>query len=82
MPVDNSIVFIREHPSTAENLDKLHSWGIESVIGFVRVREPYNSLHQIPPISKRLACGDVGVGAMEEAGNIADYIFAKLRSEA
>eukprot|EP00039_Didymoeca_costata_P010391 m.139744 g.139744 ORF g.139744 m.139744 type:complete len:198 (-) comp14810_c0_seq3:318-911(-) len=54
-----------EHPSTTENLEKLHSWGIES----------------IPPISKRLACGDVGVGAMEEAAHIVDKIVAKLNED-
>ncbi len=29
----------------------------------------------IPPISKQLACGDVGSGAMEEPGRIADACY-------
>ncbi len=39
-----------EHPATAEHLEKLSQW--------------YPNLTIINPVSKHLACGDVGMGAM------------------
>ena len=44
------------NPSTKLNLLKIRSFG---------------SIDIIPPIAKRLMCGDVGVGAMEEPSEIA-----------
>ena len=36
----------------------------------------------VPPISKLLACGDVGVGAMAEVRDVADAALAMLRAHA
>jgi len=46
------------HPVTEQNLSKLHSFGYI----------------QIGPISKKLACGDIGLGAMAEVNQIVDKI--------
>ena len=46
------------HPVTQESLEKLKSWGY--IV--------------IPPISKKLACGDYGVGGMETVEVIASKI--------
>lgn len=46
------------HPATQSNL--------KTVISF--------NISVINPISKRLMCGDVGEGAMEEPKNIASYV--------
>lgn len=51
-----------DHPITAEQVTRLESWGFEA----------------IPPISKTLICGDVGVGAMENPDRIADRVLEKL----
>ena len=51
-----------KHPSTAEAVEKLRSWGCV----------------EVPPIAKRLACGDVGVGAMEEVGKIVERVKEAL----
>ncbi|XP_022130680.1 phosphopantothenoylcysteine decarboxylase [Pieris rapae] len=47
-----------EHPITATQIAQLKSWGYE----------------EIPPISKLLMCGDVGVGGMADVGTIVDKI--------
>ncbi len=47
-----------DHPITRVHLDTLRSWGY----------------HVIDPISKELACKDVGMGAMEEAHLIAEQV--------
>ncbi|MBI3632616.1 MAG: phosphopantothenoylcysteine decarboxylase [Candidatus Vogelbacteria bacterium] len=41
-----------EHPITAEHLNKLRGW--------------YNKLLVVEPVSKKLACGDIGKGAMAD----------------
>lgn len=47
-----------EHPITAQQVATLKSWG-----------------HiEIPPISKKLMCGDTGVGAMAEVETIVEKI--------
>lgn len=46
------------HPITEESLNKLKSWGYIL----------------IPPISKKLACGDFGIGGMERVEVIAAKI--------
>lgn len=51
------------HPSTRECLDKLRRWGVV----------------EIAPIAKRLACGDEGIGAMEEVDKIAERIKLLLK---
>ncbi|KAJ1499816.1 hypothetical protein HMI54_011373, partial [Coelomomyces lativittatus] len=47
------------HPITNIQLNLLTSWGI----------------HIIPPISKKLACGEIGIGALAEPMDIADTLF-------
>ncbi|CAK1551307.1 unnamed protein product [Leptosia nina] len=47
-----------EHPITAMQIATLKSWGYK----------------EIPPISKTLMCGDVGVGAMAEVSTIVEAI--------
>lgn len=43
-----------EHPITSEHLNKVKAWG----------------MNIIPPISKRLYCGDVGIGALANLDEI------------
>lgn len=50
------------HPITQEQIGRLVSWGYQ----------------QIPPIAKKLMCGDEGNGAMAEVQTITDYILNKL----
>lgn len=47
-----------KHPVTFEQVDRLEKWGIE----------------MIKPITKTLACGDTGVGAMEEPAQIVEKV--------
>jgi phosphopantothenoylcysteine decarboxylase len=54
-----------EHPLTAAHLESL--------------RRPEMSVALIPPISKTLACGDVGMGAMASAATIAAAVAEELR---
>lgn len=42
------------HPITKEHVDKITSWGVRVV----------------PPVEKTLFCGDTGIGAMENIGDI------------
>eukprot|EP00729_Bicosta_minor_P017841 gene17841-30952_t len=51
-----------DHPVTASSLKTLESWGYS----------------QVAPISKTLACGDVGCGAMAEVQTIAAKVAAML----
>ena len=46
------------HPSTKRNLDILKDYGYD----------------EIPPISKQLACGEEGIGAMADVANIVQKI--------
>lgn len=46
------------HPITQEHLDKVKSWGIIVV----------------PPVEKKLFCGDIGIGAMENVEEILKHI--------
>ena len=46
------------HPITQEHLDKIKSWGIIVV----------------PPVEKKLFCGDIGIGAMENVEEILKHI--------
>ncbi|MFC1644863.1 flavoprotein [Patescibacteria group bacterium] len=48
-----------EHPVTDEHIQKLHRWHRMTVVG---------------PISKNLACGDTGKGAMANINDIVDAI--------
>lgn len=47
-----------EHPVTMDHLKRMRSFGI----------------HVIDPICKKLACGDTGIGAMEQVDNIVDRV--------
>jgi phosphopantothenoylcysteine decarboxylase len=49
------------HPITKQQLDIIRGWGFVDII---------------QPISKKLACGDIGIGAMEETRLIAEFIKA------
>ena len=51
-----------QHPVTAPQLDTLRSWGA----------------HVLPPVSKTLACGDTGVGAMHEWSDIVLFVKKAL----
>lgn len=51
------------HPVTARHVAVLEEWGIRVV----------------PPVSKRLACGDVGVGAMADVATIAAAVAEALQ---
>ncbi|XP_063226233.1 phosphopantothenoylcysteine decarboxylase [Bacillus rossius redtenbacheri] len=53
-----------EHPVTAPHVATLTSWGYK----------------EIPCVEKRLACGDVGMGAMAEVDDIIRHVFASLES--
>eukprot|EP00127_Corallochytrium_limacisporum_P007431 Clim_evm34s251 gene=Clim_evmTU34s251 len=53
-----------ESPFTAQHLERLKEVGADV----------------IPPISKTLACGDTGVGAMEQVDKIASYVIDKAES--
>lgn len=53
-----------EHPATEQHLATLRQWGI----------------HIVPPIAKKLACGDVGVGAMAAPDDIVSATMQILLS--
>lgn len=52
------------HPMTEEHINRVKSFGYTL----------------IPPISKKLACADVGVGAMAEYNDIASIIVTRMAS--
>lgn len=60
-PAMNSLMW--DHPATAAALAQLEAWGG----GHVRV---------VQPVSRRLACGDVGTGAMASAADVAAAVLA------
>lgn len=53
------------HPVTAEHINKLKEWGVSIV----------------PPVSKKLACGDEGMGALAEIYDIYCGVNDMLRNE-
>ena len=53
------------HPITTKQIKEIQEWNFVQFIG---------------PIAKLLACGDLGIGAMEETGLIAEYIYKTLSS--
>ena len=81
-PAMNTLMW--EHPLTAQHLRRLaidHGAGgawaspkaseqldLEELLDWINKSCP--KLHIVPPVSKRLACGDVGVGAMAEVSEI------------
>lgn len=66
-----------EHPITGRNLRQIAGdlppaeTGLEDVIKWINVHS--KTLHIVSPISKRLACGDEGIGAM---GSLAEILMA------
>jgi phosphopantothenoylcysteine decarboxylase len=75
-PAMNTLMW--EHPLTLRHLRQLAAdagagnvplhLGREELIAWMNAACP--KLHVVPPVSKRLACGDVGVGAMAEVEEI------------
>jgi phosphopantothenoylcysteine decarboxylase len=59
VPAMNTLMW--EHPATARHLQQV-------------AEDVGASLHVVPPISKRLACDDVGVGAMAERDAILEVV--------
>ena len=53
-----------QHPCTEKNVCILKEWGYL----------------EIPPICKKLACGETGVGAMEEVSIIADTVAQLIQN--
>jgi phosphopantothenoylcysteine decarboxylase len=47
-------------------------WGLDQADGIFARHAP--RLILVPPVAKRLACGDLGIGALAEAGRIAQVI--------
>jgi phosphopantothenoylcysteine decarboxylase len=79
-PAMNTLMW--EHPLTLRHLRQLAADAgarelpkdlpIEDLLDEINKRCP--KLHMVPPISKRLACGDVGVGAMAEVKEIVQAV--------
>lgn len=57
-----------DHPLTKRHLHELHAFGPHTVT-------------TIPPVSKTLACGDTGTGALASVMDIRAAILAVLRQE-
>lgn len=57
-PAMNTMMW--EHPATAHHLEQLHQW--------------YPRLQIVLPISKVLACGDEGIGAMADVSSIVEVV--------
>lgn len=56
-----------EHPLTQDQLDHVKRFGKE--------------VYVVPPITKTLICGDHGMGAMAEVGEIARQVSSLLQSK-
>jgi phosphopantothenoylcysteine decarboxylase len=79
-PAMNTLMW--EHPLTARHLRQLASdagagpapdtLDVEELMDWMNQKCP--KLRVVPPISKRLACGDVGVGAMAEVKEIVQAV--------
>jgi phosphopantothenoylcysteine decarboxylase len=71
-PAMNTLMW--EHPLTARHLRQLtgreapRDWPADQWIDWIN--EHHSTLHIVGPITKRLACGDIGVGAMSEVDEI------------
>jgi len=84
-PAMNTLMW--EHPLTVRHLGQLASAalaadppsGLDSD-GLVEwINETCRRLRIVPPISKRLACGDVGVGAMAAVEQIVNVVCESVR---
>lgn len=64
-----------EHPVTSQHLSTFASFGKNTVSSDLNRRDCCEDLVRIvEPQSKRLACGEVGVGAMAEVSSIVDIV--------
>jgi len=87
-PAMNTLMW--EHPLTGRHLRQLAvdaSAGtippevdLDGVLAWINRKCP--RLRVVPPVSKRLACGDVGVGGLAEVGDIVAAVEGSLRIEA
>ncbi len=83
-PAMNTLMW--EHPLTIRHLRQLAADAgashlpedllVEDLLDSINQRCP--KLHVVPPVSKRLACGDVGVGAMAEVSEIVQAVMKMI----
>jgi phosphopantothenoylcysteine decarboxylase len=72
-----------EHPLTVRHLRQLGGevapggLDVYGVVTWINRHAP--KLRVVPPQSKRLACGDTGVGAMAEVGEIVAAVESQVR---
>jgi phosphopantothenoylcysteine decarboxylase len=86
-PAMNTLMW--EHPLTARHLRQLATdagagaapsdLDLEGLVSWINAVCP--RLRIVPPQSKRLACGDVGVGAMAELADLVAILGETLRTE-
>src|SRR5262245_35957724 len=75
--------FMWEHPLTVRHMRQLagdaapSGLDLDGVIAWINANRP--NLRIVAPQSKRLACGDVGVGAMAEVAEIVAHLLAPGR---
>jgi phosphopantothenoylcysteine decarboxylase len=86
-PAMNTLMW--EHPLTARHLRQLADLGgaappdgldLDGLMAWINAHCP--RLRVVPPQSKRLACGDVGVGALAEAAEVVAVVNALLAAPA
>lgn len=82
-PAMNTLMW--EHPLTARHLRQLAadknppaSLSLDETVAWINAN--CEKLKVIPPQSKRLACGDVGVGAIADVGIIVAQVCAALKA--
>jgi phosphopantothenoylcysteine decarboxylase len=82
-PAMNTLMW--QHPATARHLRQLaadmgarppEGLALEALLDWINGHCP--RLHLVAPDSRRLACGDVGVGAMADLGTIAEQVKKML----
>ena len=81
--------FMWDHPMTGRHLRQLAEGAgsgdapaaldLESLVDWIN--RHCSKMHIVPPVSKRLACGDVGIGAMAEVEAIVDAVRSALNYE-
>jgi phosphopantothenoylcysteine decarboxylase len=78
-PAMNTLMW--DHPLTSRHLRQLaddapSDLDLESLVDWINAH--CGKLHIVPPVSKRLACGDVGVGALASVEEIVAAVQAEL----
>lgn len=58
-----------------------HMWDSLFTSQHIAILEQQLGVHVIPPVSKALACGDVGTGAMAEPSSIAQAVQSSLTAQ-